>query len=638
MFGGTKGQLYNILSEIPQGCPASGSMFVISIDPFLRILKARITDMRTKAFADDTASVLRRLRELGIVAECFDRFELISGLALKPRKCRVIPLGSELTDSRKEDIEEHIKRWIPQWSGFQVCSSGEYLGFQVGPSGGTVKSWAKPLAKYVSRASEVAASGLSAYAGTTTYNAKVATVTSYVEQLCEITPRVRKAEVSAIEKILHAPHNSIPKHAAAILNQSGMRRFIDLEMRSKAAQYRTAVKTCTCWREELQALDFARREYGPCQNLSENMPLRDFPWWASEAFADVLRRAGGLNLNLKGKNGSIQADAYKALLAESRPLELSDLILPKVRKHFIKAKLAIDDDFLADEIRLALDAAKKTSTQAAWALLRTWTNGWVTASRVGGARAPCIFGCGDDGKSVHDTLQHYIVCPVLWSSISSALFPLVGEVLPSGFHNVLAISSSTAAAIDAIHRQNLISAITVSVDVYNIRRHSNLRLDGIVKASIQRFLISGTIKLNMRSPRVPGINTASLITQACDFPRTPTSEPKQRVDADPVSLDLSDFESPEPPTPRVQLVWDSYNLTDDSFPNSIEGPVSARRPVERRTPCRLSTRGPFDDFCEPECSVFPPGQHHPCCSQATFALEALQSSLSSHGQPHSAAA
>jgi hypothetical protein len=417
-----------------------------------------------------------------------------------------------------------------------------------------------------------------------------------------------------------------------------MRRFIDLEMRSKAAQYRTAVKTCTCWREELQALDFARREYGPCQNLSENMPLRDFPWWASEAFADVLRRAGGLNLNLKGKNGSIQADAYKALLAESRPLELSDLMLPKVRKHFIKAKLAIDDDFLADEIRLALDAAKKTSTQAAWALLRTWTNGWVTASRVGGARAPCIFGCGDDGKSVHDTLQHYIVCPVLWSSISSALFPLVGEVLPSGFHNVLAISSSTAAAIDAIHRQNLISAITVSVDVYNIRRHSNLRLDGIVKASIQRFLISGTIKLNMRSPRVPGINTASLITQACDFPRTPTSEPKQRVDADPVSLDLSDFESPEPPTPRVQLVWDSYNLTDDSFPNSIEGPVSARRPVERRTPCRLSTRGPFDDFCEPECSVFPPGQHHPCCSQATFALEALQSSLSSHGQPHSAAA
>ena len=216
-------------------------------------------------------------------------------------------------------------------------------------------------------------------------------------------------------------------------------------------------------------------------------------------------------------------------------------------------------------------------------------------------------------------------------------------MLPSGFHNVLAISSSTAAAIDAIHRQNLISAITVSVDVYNIRRHSNLRLDGIVKASIQRFLISGTIKLNMRSPRVPGINTASLITQACDFPRTPTSEPKQRVDADPVSLDLSDFESPEPPTPRVQLVWDAYNLTNSEEDLNSIGPLDRAElgynfGFHSRGLSELSCVTIFDDFCEPECSDFPPGQHHPCCSQATFALEAHQSSLSTHGQPHSAAA
>ena len=79
----------------------------------------------------------------------------------------------------------------------------------------------------------------------------------------------------------------------------------------------------------------------------------------------------------------------------------------------------------------------------------------------------------------------------------------------------------------------------------------------------------------MRSTRVPGNNTASLITQACDYPRTPTSEPKQRVDADPVSLDLSDFESPQPPTSRVQLVWDAYNLTDS------EGDLNPLGPLDR---------------------------------------------------------
>ena len=214
--------------------------------------------------------------------------------------CRLIPLGGELTDAKKAAIVKYIKRWVPQWSEFQVASSGEYLGFQIGPSGGAIQSWAKPLAKYESRVAEVAASGLSASASTTIYNTKVATVTSYVEQLCALTTAMRKAEASAMEKMLHAPHNSIPKQAAALLDQSGMRKFIDLETRAKAAQFRTAVKTCTCWRDELVMLDAARLEHGPGINQAVNKgdTLHDFPWWASEAFADVLKRASCLNLNV----------------------------------------------------------------------------------------------------------------------------------------------------------------------------------------------------------------------------------------------------------------------------------------------------------------------------------------------------
>ena len=67
---------------------------------------------------------------------------------------------------------------------------------------------------------------------------KIATVTSYVEQLCTPTPEYRKAELSAIERTLHAPHNALPKYAAARLDMARMRKIPVLELRAQAAQYR----------------------------------------------------------------------------------------------------------------------------------------------------------------------------------------------------------------------------------------------------------------------------------------------------------------------------------------------------------------------------------------------------------------
>jgi hypothetical protein len=344
-------------------------------------------------------------------------------------------------------------------------------------------------------------------------------------------------------------------------------------------------------------------------------------------------------------------------------------MLPRVRKHFVKANVEVSGDFLADEIRATPGAAKGISAQAAWALLRTWTNGWVTASRVGGNRALCVFGCGDDSKTVNDSLQHYLVCPTLWTCVAAALAPLVGELMSFCFHSVLALSSRPLEPITMEKRQNLICAITVAVDVFNRRRHSMQSLDEIAKASIQRFLISKTITfrhvkftisctISSRSSTTLGAALGIPSNALCPN-MSPASDPN-----------LSDSESPEPPTPRVPLAWDacsvyhlfdgtesdflgskkllprnvtSDNVTHNNVTDSEEDPIETvrgARPLWEKSPLSLPAHGMASPllgsethdlraFCEPECGELPMGSHHPHCSQF-FLLDSQFSFLESN--------
>ena len=153
------------------------------------------------------------------------------------------------------------------------------------------------------------------------------------------TPQYLKLELSAIEKTLHCPHNTLPRYAGARLDAAGMNKFPVLEIRAQAAQFRTAATTCTCWRRELEALNAARRDYGPVLNQSIKAPgkLLDFSWWQTEAYADVLNRAVAQTAALMGPvTKSVQESAYVSLLDHHVPVSLATLLLPRLRKHFLK--------------------------------------------------------------------------------------------------------------------------------------------------------------------------------------------------------------------------------------------------------------------------------------------------------------
>jgi hypothetical protein len=60
-FGGQTMFLYLIRAGIIQGCPASGTLFVICVDAFLRMMATSLAGSVSKAFADDIGTPMRSL-------------------------------------------------------------------------------------------------------------------------------------------------------------------------------------------------------------------------------------------------------------------------------------------------------------------------------------------------------------------------------------------------------------------------------------------------------------------------------------------------------------------------------------------------------------------------------------------------
>ena len=100
-FGGSVVGKIGVRSGIKQGCPLSGSIFALAIDPLLRLIAYRtlIRSSSLNAYADDIGTVLYDLfGELPVVLGVFGRWQHASGLALNPGKCILILLWQALPD------------------------------------------------------------------------------------------------------------------------------------------------------------------------------------------------------------------------------------------------------------------------------------------------------------------------------------------------------------------------------------------------------------------------------------------------------------------------------------------------------------------------------------------------------------
>ena len=99
-------------SGIAQGCPLSGSMFAILMDPILCMLCDKFDCFEkgpTRVCADDICSVFASMSLLPDVAKCFQLIQDATSLTLGLSKCVVVPLAPPSCDLFDE-VKKYIRR------------------------------------------------------------------------------------------------------------------------------------------------------------------------------------------------------------------------------------------------------------------------------------------------------------------------------------------------------------------------------------------------------------------------------------------------------------------------------------------------------------------------------------------------
>ena len=121
--GGLVVWIFSVTCGVLQGCPFSGSLFVIAIDPLLHLFEKYIQSPgygRIYACADDIGAALASCTGLITLFRLFSRMTKASGLTLKPSKCVLIPTAFELTAENVASLREWLGRHIPAWQDMQI--------------------------------------------------------------------------------------------------------------------------------------------------------------------------------------------------------------------------------------------------------------------------------------------------------------------------------------------------------------------------------------------------------------------------------------------------------------------------------------------------------------------------------------
>ena len=113
-----------------QGCPLSPLLFAVVADLLLRKLARSFPDELLRAFADDTAMVIKDWwANATAIDSVFEEFGTISGFNLNMPKTVVIPLWP--TDF--ETVRLKLAKRMPVWRHMRVAGWATYLGLATGP-------------------------------------------------------------------------------------------------------------------------------------------------------------------------------------------------------------------------------------------------------------------------------------------------------------------------------------------------------------------------------------------------------------------------------------------------------------------------------------------------------------------------
>ena len=227
---------FEIRAGIRQGCPLSPLLFAVVVDLLLRRLKAHLPDAVIRAFADDTAAVLKDLwGSAQLIKQIFDEFADISGLRLNMPKTFIIPLWPE----RLSDITHRFRTDFPQWQDVAIATWSTYLGIATGPGKGD-NSWAKAATKFSERAAFWSEQKLGLQYAAASYNAYAVSVLSFLSQVESPPDEVIQLERKALELVAKGPRDwALPNDLWQLKECYGQTRsFRSVSVQALAAQAR----------------------------------------------------------------------------------------------------------------------------------------------------------------------------------------------------------------------------------------------------------------------------------------------------------------------------------------------------------------------------------------------------------------
>ena len=435
-----KGQIFDgfcMTSGVRQGCPLSPLVYAVVAESLLDTVEARSGGTFVRAYADDTALVVRDFwAEAPELARIFRDFEQISGLRLNKQKSFVIPLNA----ATYAEFEDRKRELVPAWADMPVCSCCKYLGFQMGPGKGD-SSWRKPWQKYNARLDQWSDQPLGLHWTAQVYNTFALPTLGYISQLETPPEWVLEGAQRSLSRVAKGPGSWATASDLWTLQEAfGLTTsFNNLEWMALAAKVRVVLFDGAC---------SPRRQFlDDVLQLREALarPGRDHSrvaWadWYDRAFLLCLAQAedrvvwlaGSLeSLRLCRATGNRHAEADANWRRNCQRTVYAFLMADSLRNPWNRIRAKFRRWQLGDAARHASIFGSARERTPEWqsrraalllktlgalvpprvqaAVFSTMWNRWTTARRFQ-SRAKCLFGCAGCAQ---DSIEHYCKCPAV---------------------------------------------------------------------------------------------------------------------------------------------------------------------------------------------------------------------------------
>ena len=197
--GGKHGTIF-MRGGVRQGCPASGVLFALALDPVMRWLANRVcTGLGTlQAYADDVGLALINIRHALIyLCPAFRIVEELIGLKLKPGKCHIVVMRA----ASAEGLEEWIAAYVPE---LLISMQAKYLGVRLGPDADSVQ-WSESLVKLSSAVRRFLTEQLGLVRSVVLYNRHGAPTLQFLAQVSTPSKAVVRSQSNAIQRTAYGP-------------------------------------------------------------------------------------------------------------------------------------------------------------------------------------------------------------------------------------------------------------------------------------------------------------------------------------------------------------------------------------------------------------------------------------------------